>query len=89
MSFLIKENVKTSKMFIKFFVINNLNVHALGDSGNNLSIVKSIYQDIICEKFKINSIILGYKNQNTTAIIRTDLLFSRLNFDHTQRCSLF
>ena len=55
MSFLIKENVKTPKMFIKFFVINNLNVHALGDSGNNLSIVKSIYQDIICEKFKINS----------------------------------
>ena len=55
MSFLIKENVKTPKMFIKFFVINNLNVHALGDSGNNLSNVKSIYQDIICEKFKMNS----------------------------------
>ena len=89
MSFLIKENVKTPKMFIKFFVIKNLNIHVLGDSHNNLSIVKSICQDITCKKFKINSIILGYKNQNTTAIIRTDLLFSRLNFDHTQRCSHF
>ena len=55
MSFLIKENVKTPKMFIKIFVIKNLNIHVLNDSHNYLSIIKSIYQDIICEKFKMNS----------------------------------
>ena len=62
MSFLIKGNIKTPKIFtislrqkMKIFVIKNSNIHAIGDSGNNLSIVKSIYQDIICEKFKINS----------------------------------